>query len=75
MSTDPAMNDPGEGLPARGDVGGSRVARIEAVTTDGAEPQRLAAFWAAALVYETYEDMEGWVLLRDPGGVGPMLGF
>lgn len=51
------------------------VSRIEAVTTDCADPQRLAAFWAAGLGYETVEDIEGWVLLRDPSGAGPMMGF
>lgn len=51
------------------------VSRIEAVTTDCADPQRLAAFWNSALGYETDEDSDGWVLIRDPGGAGPMLGF
>ena len=49
--------------------------RIEAVTTDCADPRRLAAFWAAALGYEPDEDSDEWVLLRDPAGAGPMLGF
>jgi len=51
------------------------VSRIGAVTTDCADPQRLAAFWAAVLGYETEEASDGWLLLRDPGGGGPDLGF
>ena len=51
------------------------VSRIEAVTTDCADPQRVAAFWTAALGYETDEESDGWVLIRDPTGAGPMMGF
>ena len=49
------------------------VSRIECVTTDCAEPRRLTAFWAAVLGYETSEDGDGWVVIRDPGEAGPMM--
>ncbi|MEA2526579.1 MAG: hypothetical protein QOF33_3391 [Thermomicrobiales bacterium] len=51
------------------------VSRIECVTIDCANAQRLAAFWAGVLGYETHEDIEGWVVIRDPRGAGPMMGF
>ncbi|MDP9382202.1 MAG: VOC family protein [Chloroflexota bacterium] len=48
---------------------------IECITFDCAEPQRVAAFWAAALGYEKGGENGGWIWLRDPRGVGPLLGF
>jgi hypothetical protein len=51
------------------------VSRIECVTTDCAEPRRLWKFWAAVLGYETYGESDGWVVICDPGGAGPMMGF
>jgi hypothetical protein len=49
--------------------------RIDCVTTDCRDARGLAAFWAAALGYEPDEDEEGWVVIRDPAGDGPRLGF
>ncbi len=49
--------------------------RFTELIVDCADPNRLAAFWAAALGYETDEGSDEWVLLRDPAGAGPMLGF
>jgi hypothetical protein len=50
-------------------------ARIDCITFDCAEPRRLAAFWAAATDYATYEDKGYWVALRPAQGAGPLLGF
>ncbi len=49
------------------------------VTFDCADPRRLAGFWVTALSYE-YEidasnEQAGEILLMDPSGVGPSLGF
>jgi predicted enzyme related to lactoylglutathione lyase len=49
--------------------------RLDCVTFDCADPRRLATFWAAAMGYERAVDDEGWVVLRDPAGAGPNLGF
>ncbi len=47
------------------------------VTFDCANPRGLATFWATALSYEIYAPNEsaGEVLLHDPTGAGPPLGF
>jgi predicted enzyme related to lactoylglutathione lyase len=48
---------------------------IDCVTFDCADPRRMAAFWAAALDYETAEDTGDWIALRSAQGAAPLLGF
>ena len=50
-------------------------ALIDCITFDCADPRRLAAFWAAALGYETAEDTGDWIALRSAQGAAPLLGF
>lgn len=47
------------------------------VTFDCADPRGLAEFWAIALAYviEAPNEDAGEILLNDPAGVGPSLGF
>jgi predicted enzyme related to lactoylglutathione lyase len=48
--------------------------RVGMVTTDCADPQALAAFWAAALDTSVALDV-GWFVMLAPAGAGPPLGF
>jgi predicted enzyme related to lactoylglutathione lyase len=48
---------------------------IGMVTTDCADPRRLAAFWAAALGTTVSGDYGGFVILAPPPTGGPVLGF
>jgi predicted enzyme related to lactoylglutathione lyase len=48
---------------------------IDCITFDCADSRRIAAFWAAALGYETAEDTGDWIALRAAQGVAPLLGF
>jgi len=49
--------------------------RVGMVTTDCADPQALAAFWAAALGTPVALDVGWFVMLAPPEGGGPPLGF
>jgi catechol 2,3-dioxygenase-like lactoylglutathione lyase family enzyme len=49
--------------------------RIGMVTADCADPEALAAFWAAALQTKVVFEVEGFVMLAPPGEGGPALGF
>jgi hypothetical protein len=49
--------------------------RISMVTTDCADPEALAAFWAAALQTSVAFEVEGFVMLAPPPEGGPSLGF
>lgn len=48
---------------------------LDCITLDCADPQRLAAFWAAVLGYVRQEEAEGGVVVRPVEGGGPILGF
>jgi hypothetical protein len=48
---------------------------IGMVTTDCADPQRLAAFWAGALDTTVSGDYGGFVMLAPPPAGGPVLAF
>jgi hypothetical protein len=48
---------------------------IDCVTIHCADHRRLSDFWAAALGYEKEPVQGNWVALRDPKGVGPLVGF
>jgi catechol 2,3-dioxygenase-like lactoylglutathione lyase family enzyme len=50
-------------------------ALIDCITFDCADPRRIAAFWAAALGYETAEDEGDWIALRRAQDAAPLLGF
>ena len=49
--------------------------RIEEIVFDCANPRRVAAFWAAALGYETVVDRGDWIVLHAAHGAGPVLAF
>lgn len=48
--------------------------RIDRVTVDCADPQRMATFWSAALGYEI-RDNDGNLSIVDENGSGPDIGF
>jgi catechol 2,3-dioxygenase-like lactoylglutathione lyase family enzyme len=48
---------------------------IGMVTIDCADPQRLAAFWSAALGVGVQADIGDFVLLASPAGGGPAVGL
>ena len=48
---------------------------IDEVVFDCSDPRRVAAFWAAALAYETVVDDGDWIVLRAAHGSGPTLAF
>jgi catechol 2,3-dioxygenase-like lactoylglutathione lyase family enzyme len=50
------------------------VARIDRITIDCADPQRITAFWGPALGYEL-RDNDGNLSLFDPAGRGLEIGF
>lgn len=47
--------------------------RLRGITVDSPEPERLAAFWAAALGYDRRELWEPYIGLRDPSGRDPLV--
>lgn len=49
--------------------------RIDAITFDAADPERLALFWAEALGYERRDSSGNFLILADPAGAGPGLLF
>ena len=50
--------------------------RIEAITMDCRDERIVSAFWTTALAYEVEFDQPGdWMVLRDPGGIGPSIGL
>jgi hypothetical protein len=48
---------------------------IAEIVFDCTAPRRVAAFWAAALGYESVVDEGDWLVLRAPQGDGPWLAF
>jgi hypothetical protein len=48
---------------------------IAEIVFDCTDPRRVAAFWAAALGYETEADDGDWIVLRAPDGAVPWLAF
>jgi hypothetical protein len=49
--------------------------QIAEIVFDCTDPRPVAAFWAAALGYQTVTDDGDWIVLRPPQGEGPWLAF
>jgi hypothetical protein len=49
--------------------------RVSNITIDCADPERVAAFWVAALGYEKDGANQQWVQLKHPNAANPPLSF